>query len=163
MEIRFCEGLVAGIGEMMIALRKCALDAGESARETQAVRLEAEKMRELLRARRESAEHMVASCREKLVSVNNILEYENDRTEYWRGIKERIEKFLTIANEYMPVTEKACAYMDGACEKLAEAELATLRRAEDFLRCAEAGGGGLIRTQTAVSVYAGLPTLGERR
>ena len=110
MEIRFGEGLVAGIGEMMIALRKCALDAGESARETQAVRLEAEKMRELLRARRESAEHMVASCREKLVSVNNILEYENDRTEYWRGIKERIEKFLTIANEYMPVTEKACAF-----------------------------------------------------
>lgn len=163
MEIRFGEGLVAGIGEMFSALKKCASDAGNGVRGTQSLRVEAEKMREQLRAGRESVERMVANCREKLVSVSNILEYERERTEYWIGIKERLEKFLAAANAYLPVSEKACAYMDGACEKLAEAEVSAFRRAEEFLKCAEAGGAGLIKVQAAVSEYSVLPTLGEMR
>lgn len=161
--IRFGEGLSATIEEMFAALKKCVADANNSVRAIHATRTDAEKLREILDSRREDVEKMAANCREKLISVNNILAYEQDETGRLNRTKEKLETILETSKNYLPVLEKCCVHIKGVCEKLEKTDAAALRNAEVFLKIAEAGGMGLIKVQSAVVEYATLPVIGEIR
>lgn len=163
MEINIGEGLDVCINEIYTQMKKTAFSANETVRETKSLCMQAENLKEHFRSRREAVSNMIAACREKLISVNNILEFERERKEYWEEVKDRTEKFLARADRYLPIADKICACLGGECERLNELALSSAKKTEEFIFCAEVGVKGLLKVKDAVSAYAALPSLGEIR
>lgn len=161
MEIVFGTGLSQAIDEIYAQTKKTVSYAGETVRETQSLSLQAEKLGEHFRSRRTSVVNMVNTCREKLISVNNILEFGQERKEYWTGVKERTEKFLVEAEKYLPIIDKICAILSKECERLNELKASSARKTEEFISIAEVGVKGLLKVKDAVDCYARIPSLGE--
>lgn len=161
MEINFGTGLDACIDEIYAQLKKTVLSVRESVGETQSLYMQSEKLREHFRTRREAAVNMVNVCREKLISVNNILEFESERKEHWAGVKLRAEKFLSQAEKYLFMSDKICSFLDKECEKFHILSSSAARNAEEFVFLAEAGAKGLLRIKDTVVSYGLLPSVGE--